>query len=313
MIAFVGSKVFLLQDRRVQWIEVTQSVPMYQYIQNRQFDKAFSAACQGVTQHDWSQLAHTALQALELPIATRAFQRLKELPFMNLLDRFRRSNPPALDMMPDSARVSLLGDVSAMRGQLSQAARLYAQAGHLDKAVAMYSDLRLFDAAQELLRSSGAQADQRSLAANRARWQSQMQSALDTQPRLAAESALQAGQWARALPLMRQLGAVDLLLVASRRIDVQQHPAAARQCAQLLLQHGQIGPAAEFLEKLQDYHQLAEIYTQNRDWAKAFTLLRQHPAVKQAILLPYAEYLAENGQFVKAQQGMIIHHIVFIS
>jgi hypothetical protein len=278
---------------------------MYQYIQKRQFDKAFAAACQGVTEHDWSQLAQNALQAFELPIATRSFQRLNQLPFMHLLDRFRRGHSPHSDMISESARVSLLGDVSAMQGQLSQAARLYVQAGHLDKAVGMYSDLRLFDAAQELLRSSGAQTDHGSLAAQRARWQSQLHSQFDSQPRMAAESALQAGQWNRALPLMRQLDAVDLLLVAARRIDPAQHPSAARQCAQLLLQHGQREPAAELLEKLGDYRQLAEVHTSNRDWPKAFRLLRQHPSIRQAILLPYAEYLAENGQFVRAQQGLL--------
>lgn len=48
----------------------------------------------------------------------------------------------------------MVADIFACRGRFKEAARLYQRAGHEHKALTMYTDLRMFDLAQDYLGSS---------------------------------------------------------------------------------------------------------------------------------------------------------------
>jgi len=44
-----------------------------------------------------------------------------------------------------------MADVLAFRGKFKEAARLYLKSGNEDKALSMFTDLRMFDAAQVII------------------------------------------------------------------------------------------------------------------------------------------------------------------
>ena len=97
----------------------------------------------GVTEADWSQLAHEALNALELEIANQAFQRIQDFKYLELMESIANQKR----MGVSDANV-FIGDILAWQGKFHEAARVYRKSGRSDKAVALFTDLRLFDQAQ---------------------------------------------------------------------------------------------------------------------------------------------------------------------
>ena len=100
----------------------------------------------GVTEGDWSQLAHEALNALELNIANESFQRIKNVKYLELMESIQHQKRAGTT---DSN--VFLADILAWQGKFHEAARLYRKCGRSDKAVAMFTDLRMFDQAQVTL------------------------------------------------------------------------------------------------------------------------------------------------------------------
>ena len=50
------------------------------------FREAYEIACLGVTDGDWEALAKTALEGLEYNIAKKAFTRIKDLKYLELIN-----------------------------------------------------------------------------------------------------------------------------------------------------------------------------------------------------------------------------------
>lgn len=53
---------------------VSQSAPMYQYLEKKMFKEAYQIACLGVTESDWRDLAIEALEGLDFDTAKKASQ-----------------------------------------------------------------------------------------------------------------------------------------------------------------------------------------------------------------------------------------------
>lgn len=109
----------------------------------------------GVTEADWSQLAHESLNALELDIANQAFQRIQDYKYLELMEsianqklRLGSSHGHHHVKAVDQNDNVFVGDILAWQGKFQEAARLYRKCGRNDKAVALFTDLRLFDQAQ---------------------------------------------------------------------------------------------------------------------------------------------------------------------
>lgn len=294
VIAFVGSKVFYLQNRKLCSIEITQSISMYQFIERKQFKKAYEVACLNVTDFDWAQLAHSSLEELELDISRKSFYKLPDYFYLTLINAFLDNS----SVHNKASELSFLGDVFAFKKQFNQASKYYLEAGHNDKAISMYTDLRMFDLAQNLIQSSKSELKFQELAVQKAQWAESM----NNEPRLAAEMYLSAGEFDRALNLMDNIGAIDLLLSTARNLDKAEHVKLGK-CARALVKHNQHNGAAEIFLKIGDYHNLVNIYVLTKNWPAAFKLADQHSDLVATVYLPYANWLAENDQFVEAQKA----------
>jgi len=49
------------------------------------FSEAQAIACLGVTTGDWETLAHTAIEALDIDSAKKAFIRIQDLKYLDLI------------------------------------------------------------------------------------------------------------------------------------------------------------------------------------------------------------------------------------
>jgi len=137
VVGFKGSKIFCLHYLSMQTIDVPQSASLYRYLEQKDYEHAYAVACLGVTESDWRELAMQALQALQFPIARKAFIRIRDVRYIELLNRIEiaRRNPAHDDQV-------FLADIFAFQGHYSEAARLYVKAGQRKKAIEMFLDLR---------------------------------------------------------------------------------------------------------------------------------------------------------------------------
>lgn len=85
VVGLSGSKVFCLNSQTMNILELPLSTPMYQYMDKKMFQEAYRVACLGVTEGDWEELGHTALEHLDFEVARLAFVKLQNFRYLELI------------------------------------------------------------------------------------------------------------------------------------------------------------------------------------------------------------------------------------
>eukprot|EP00951_Prasinocladus_malaysianus_P050062 scaffold676642_cov38-Prasinocladus_malaysianus.AAC.1 len=70
----------------MQTIDVPQGASLYRYVERKDFERAYRVACLGVTESDWRLLAMEALEEMNLPIARKAFIRVRDMRYIDLVN-----------------------------------------------------------------------------------------------------------------------------------------------------------------------------------------------------------------------------------
>lgn len=156
-------------------------------------------ACLGVSSNDWKGLAQAAVDALQFKVAKNAYVRVRDLPWLQHIEEIKDKQKRG-----DVPKEILQADNLAFAGKFKEAARLYQKNGYSNKALAMYSDLRMFDLAQEFLKEDDI-ADRKELVRKRAEWACSVH-----EPRAAAELLLAAGENVRAIEIVAEQGWADV-------------------------------------------------------------------------------------------------------
>lgn len=134
------------------YFQIPLSSAMYQYLEIDMFKEAYAIACLGVAENDWFALGVAALDNLEFNIAYSAFARIKKLRYIEIVSEVEEKLKSG-----EWGREACMATAAAAMGRLREAARLYQKAGLQQYAVDMYSDLRMFDIAQEFISSGNIQ------------------------------------------------------------------------------------------------------------------------------------------------------------
>ncbi|KAG8546160.1 hypothetical protein GDO81_019675 [Engystomops pustulosus] len=90
VVGYNGSKIFCLHVYSMSSVDVPQSTPMYQYLERKMFREAYQIACLGVTDLDWKELAMEALEGLDFETAKKAFIRIRDLRYLELINSIER-------------------------------------------------------------------------------------------------------------------------------------------------------------------------------------------------------------------------------
>ncbi|NWU01452.1 IF122 protein, partial [Urocynchramus pylzowi] len=291
VVGYNGSKIFCLHVFSMSAVEVPQSAPMYQYLERKMFKEAYQIACLGVTDADWRELAMEALEGLEFETAKKAFTRVRDLRYLELIssieDRKRHG---------ENNHELFLADVYAYQGKFQEAAKLYKRSGHEHLALEMYSDLRMFEHAKEFL-GSGDPKDTKMLIKKQADWAKDI-----NEPRAAVEMYLSAGEHMKAIEISGNHGWLDMLIEIARKLDKAEREPLAK-CAFYFKQLDNPGYAAETYMKVGDLKALVQLHVETHRWEEAFALCEKHPEFKDEVYVPYAQWLAENDRFEEAQKA----------
>uniref|UniRef100_A0A7S0VDQ0 Intraflagellar transport protein 122 homolog n=1 Tax=Polytomella parva TaxID=51329 RepID=A0A7S0VDQ0_9CHLO len=296
VVGFKGSKIFCLHYVSMQTIDVPQSASMYRYLEKKDYDLAYKVACLGVTEADWRQLALESLQALQLEVARKAFIRIRDVRFVELVNRVEQTRKQGI------SESILQAEVLAHQGKYQDAARLYTSAGRMDLALEMFSDLRQFDEAkkwaEEFSRVRGDTEGVQALINKQAEWSEEVKNFEG-----AAEMYVKAKKFDRAIVILTRHQWWDKLAAVLRVLDKGNLPElrAMQQCALHFRRAGQFAYAKEAYLKLDDMRSLLQLYVDEHRWDDAFLLLHAHPEGRAVVYLPYAKWLSTQDRFDEAR------------
>ncbi|KFP11865.1 Intraflagellar transport protein 122, partial [Egretta garzetta] len=291
VVGYNGSKIFCLHVFSMSAVEVPQSAPMYQYLERKMFKEAYQIACLGVTDTDWKELAMEALEGLEFETAKKAFTRVRDLRYLELISSIEERKKHG-----ENNNELFLADVYAYQGKFHEAAKLYKKSGHENLALEMYSDLRMFDYAKDFL-GSGDPKDTKMLIKKQADWAKNI-----NEPKAAVEMYLSAGEHIKAIELSGDHGWVDMLIEIARKLDKAEREPLSK-CAFYFKKLDNPGYAAETYMKVGDLKALVHLHVETHRWEEAFALSEKHPEFKDDVYVPYAQWLAENDRFEEAQKA----------
>eukprot|EP00282_Hemiselmis_andersenii_P015967 CAMPEP_0114129596 /NCGR_PEP_ID=MMETSP0043_2-20121206/11561_1 /TAXON_ID=464988 /ORGANISM="Hemiselmis andersenii, Strain CCMP644" /LENGTH=1170 /DNA_ID=CAMNT_0001222885 /DNA_START=82 /DNA_END=3591 /DNA_ORIENTATION=- len=286
-----GSKVFCLHYLAMSTVNVPQSAATYRYLEKKSYQEAYAVACMGVTDSDWGQLAYQSLMALQLDVAIKAFIRVRDVRYVDLINRLQasRKNPGHDDRV-------FLAEAIAFRGNFQDAGKQYTKAGRVDLAIKMFSDLKRWDEAKHFA-SQVQGADVKDLVRHQAQW------AIDNRDwKTAVGIYLASDEFGKAIDLMVEHKMVDELVTAVRQLDKGQTQHLSR-CAQALREAEQPLFAKEAYIKMGDMKSLLGVYVETDKWDDAFVLMQQYPEMADKVYLPYARHLAANDRFEEAQEA----------
>ncbi|VDN20614.1 unnamed protein product [Cylicostephanus goldi] len=263
VVGFSGNKVYCLHIYAMQAIEVPFSNQLYQYIENKEYQKAYDLACLGVTSEDWQILAKDAIMNLECDIAKKAFARYKDYRNLQLVAEIKEM------LAANEPEYLIRAHVLCYEGKFQEAAALYRANGDDNRAMQLFTDLRMFDEAQEVMASASGET-QRMLMRKRADWAKN-----SNQPKVAAEMLISSGDLDKAVQLITDNDWMDLCGLTILR--------GARFAMNIVCR------AINVMRKLER--------------SDAFAIADRYPKYIEDVYLPYARYLAERDQFLEAQKA----------
>jgi intraflagellar transport protein 122 len=131
-------------------IDVPQSSTFYRFLEKKDFIMAYKIACIGVTEQDWRALGTEALLAKNFFLAKRAFVKIRDLKFIDLCDLAEQMNN-----MRNLNENWLIGEILAYQGKYKEAAQHYIKNNLSEKAIDLYTSLKKFNEANDLIRKYG--------------------------------------------------------------------------------------------------------------------------------------------------------------
>ncbi|EYB81018.1 hypothetical protein Y032_0394g620 [Ancylostoma ceylanicum] len=290
VVGFSGNKVYCLHIYAMQAIEVPFSNQLYQYIENKDYQKAYDLACLGVTSEDWQILAKDAIANLQCEIAKKAFARYKDYRSLQLVHEIKEM------MAANEPEYIVRAHVLCYEGKFQEAAALYRANGDDNRAMQLFTDLRMFDEAQEVMASASGET-QRMLMRKRADWARN-----SNQPKIAAEMLISSGDLDKAVQLITENDWMDLAINVMRKLE-RSDVDSLRRLASYFIRKSEFNLAARIYGNINDIKAMAQMHVAAGHWTDAFAIADRYPKFVEDVYLPYARHLAERDQFLEAQKA----------
>ncbi|KAJ3125536.1 hypothetical protein HK101_005920, partial [Irineochytrium annulatum] len=292
VVGFKGSKIFCLHVYAMTTVDVPQSASLDRYLERKEFEMGYNVACLGVTEGDWKRLAGEALEGLNLGVAQRAFARLRDLRYIDLIEMIEK-----LKGEGRSEADLFMGYIMAYNGKFHEAAKLFKRANQQQRAIEMYTELNMWEYATQLADETNSD---RSLILKR---KAQIQH--DRNDLIAAASTyIEVGDFLQAINILGPAGtpaALDKLIELARMRLTKSDTKALSRCVHFFRRHGHNAYAAECLVKLGDIAHLLALHVELQQWEEAFRIADMHPKFAPQLYLPYANWLAMNDRYMEAQ------------
>ncbi|KAG8347021.1 WD domain [Trypanosoma vivax] len=294
VVGFKANRVFNVLEATIDTVEVPHSHALYRYVEKKDFDSAYRIASLGVPESDWKMLGMRAMTQLRLDIARKAFINIREVKFVELLNRLELEQRQRTAKENPEEDGILMGNIMAFHGKYQEASRYFLKAGHENKAIDMFCDLKMWSDAKRVCSN---ESHLKELIRQQARW------AEDSQNYVEAASLFQAcGDQPKAISMMCKAGQVERLMEMCRALPKSQ-VALVTECANFFKKHKATEYAIYAFEKVGDIRSIICLHVETREWRRAFTLLERYPQYVREVYVPWANFLADSGNFSAALEA----------
>ncbi|KJH46101.1 hypothetical protein DICVIV_07833 [Dictyocaulus viviparus] len=167
-------------------------------MKNEHFRKAYDLACLGVTSEDWRILGMAAITNFNCEIALKAFARYKDYRNMQLVHEIKAM------MLANEPEYILRAHILCYEGKFREAAALYRSNDDENRAMQLFTDMRMFDDAEEVMATASGET-QRMLLRKRADWAKN-----SNQLKVAAEMLISSSDYDKAVQLITENDWMDL-------------------------------------------------------------------------------------------------------
>ena len=191
-----------------------------------------------------------------------------------------------------------LGYMNAYQSRFMDAAKCFKKSGQDQLAMAMFTDLRMFDQAKEYLNNdaSGNQ-DKTSIMLKQAEW-----AIRNDDPKTAAELYITSKQYNKAIEIAGKNGWAEMLLEIVRKLDKADREPLAK-CGEYFKKMRMHNFAGEVYEKMGNIKELIELRMESQQWDEVFALAKKYPDLNNLAHYKHGQWLAENDHFEEAQKG----------
>eukprot|EP00940_MAST-03C_sp_MAST-3C-sp2_P003415 g3415.t1 len=296
ILGFSGTKIFALErdSMSMKKIDVPQSASLYRYLDAKDYDMAYKVACLGVTEADWMVLGTQALNDMNFYVARMAFVRIKNMRYIDLLNHMEQQQSQ------DNVDISIMrAEAFAYEGKFGMAAQTLVKAGHVERAINMYSDLWMWEDAKRCAELGDSSVDVTELNRRQALGMAEL-----GDWKSAAEMYVHAGDYHKAVAIYSEHKYVDGLRNVARKLKSDDHSELLRRCAAVMLECEAFVDCKEVYLKLGDTKSLLQLYVKMTLWDEAFMIVKKYPGrFEKDVYLPYAEFLVCEDRFEEAQRA----------
>jgi len=304
-VGFQGQKIYCLHRGVVQAIDVPQGTNIQRALDAGNMEGAYAVACFGATETNWKQLAVRALRANSLKVAKSAFERLKDIKYLSLIESIDNGgNSGAMDAGRGATRgvgpqldLATQAEVLAYEGHHHEAAKTYTRAGRHDDAIRIFTDLRNWTDAKAFAQSSG-QMDVSALTMLQAQWLKEI-----NDWRGASDLFISMGQHMQAATIIAESGAAgweDKLIDLVRNAPTESREALL-YCGEAFSDADSNEFAREAYQKVGEVSKLINLYARKKMWVEAGKLAETADGkFDLSVMLPYAEWLVSQDKYEDA-------------
>jgi intraflagellar transport protein 122 len=297
IVGFKNSKVFVLQGTVMNTIDVPQSGTLLKFVECKAFGRAYQIGCLGITEQDWEYLGFEAIIEKQFEIARKAFTKLKDLKYIDLVNNAeRQSNAGESDAV-------IRAEILAYQGNYNEAANVLVKADNYKRAMELYVELDDWDKVNEIIELMKKKANKDKDYVPPELIKMQAESAMrNDNYKLAAELYVKGGYTKEAIDACGNHGMLDFLNKICKELDKQRDEELIRTCVKYFVAKGSYGYAKEGYLRLGDMKGLVELCVTFKRWNEGLYLVKQNPTLNSVFYVPYAGYLTTLEKYDQAQE-----------
>ena len=244
VVGFTGSKVFVLHNSIVATVDVPQSAPLYRYIENNQFEEAYTVACLGVNENDWRSFALAAFKKQHFHLARKGYIRVRDILQIELVTTLEAKVMAGQANKNKNTEALFLAEICAYQGKFQEAASQFANAGAPEEGLTLFTELRDWDAAKAFA-DEHPSLNSSDLVKKQAAWAEEVQDW-----RAAAEMHCASGNYIAAINIMGERKWFSALSDLARKLDPNNNMVELNACANYLHAGGQNNVCREIYLKV---------------------------------------------------------------